>query len=56
MEPNRTIHHQNALRTAREPTPRRNGVVERTEPHENITAGVVTARRRHPQEQDERFS
>ena len=30
MEPNRTIHHQNALRTAWEPTPRRYGAVERT--------------------------
>ena len=50
-EPNTTIHHQNALGTAREPYPRRNGNMERTEQHGNITA-----RRRHPQEHDERFS
>ena len=41
---------------AREPTLRRRGAVERTEQHGNTTAGGVTARRRHPQEHDERFS
>ena len=54
-EPTRSIHDQNALETAREPTLRRSGAVERTEQHGNTTAGNVTARR-HPQEQDERFS
>ena len=55
-EPTRTIHDQNALETAREPTPRRGRATERTEQYGNTTAGGVTARRRHPQEQDERFS
>ena len=54
-EPTRTIHDQNALGTAREPTLRHSGAVERMEHHGNTTAGGVTARR-HPQEQDERFS
>ena len=52
----RTVHDYNALETAREPTPRRSGALERMEHHGNTTAGGVTARRRHPQEQDERFS
>ena len=55
-EPNTTIHHQNALGTARERYPRRNGAMERTEQHGNISAVGVTARRQHPQEQDERLS
>ena len=55
-EPTRSIHDQNALETAREPTPRRGRATERTEQYGNTTAGGVTARRRHPQEQDERFS
>ena len=55
-EPTRSIHDQNALETARELTLRRSGAVERTEQHGNTTAGGVTARRRHPQEHDERFS
>ena len=56
-EPTRSIHDQNALETAREPTPRRSGAVERTEEqHGNTTASDVTARRRHPQKHDERFS
>ena len=54
-EPTRTIHDQNALGTAREPTLRHSGAVERTEQHGKTTASDVTARR-HPQEQDERFS
>ena len=54
-EPTRTIHDQNALGTARKLTLRHSGAVERTEHHGNTTAGDVTARR-HPQEQDERFS
>ena len=54
-EPTRTTHDQNALGTAREPTLRHSGAVERMEHHGNTTAGGVTARR-HPQEQDERFS
>ena len=53
-EPTRTIHDQSVLGTAREPTPGRSGVVERTEQHGNTTP--VTARRQHPQEHDERFS
>ena len=52
----RTVQDQNALGTAREPTPRRSGAVERTEHHGYTIVGGVTARRRHPQEQDERFS
>ena len=55
-EPTRSIHDQNALETARELTLRRSGAVERTEQHGNTTASDVTARRRHPQEHDERFS
>ena len=55
-EPTRTIHDQNASGTAREPTPRRNGAVEMTEQQGNINAAGVIERRRHPQEQDERFS
>ena len=55
-EPTRTIHDQNASGTAREPTPRHNGAVEMTEQQGNINAGSVIERRRHPQEQDERFS
>ena len=54
--PTRTIHDRNALGTAREPTPRRSGAVERTERRGNTIAGGVTATRRHPQEQNERFS
>ena len=54
--PTRTVQDQNALGTAREPTPRRSGAVERTEHHGYTIVGGVTARRRHPQEQDERFS
>ena len=55
-EPTRTIHNQSVLGTAREPTARRSGAVERTEQHGNTTPSGVTARRRHPQEHDERFS
>ena len=56
--PTRTVQdqNQNALRTARKPTPRRSRAVERTEHHGYTIVGGVTARRRHPQEQDERFS
>ena len=52
----RTIHDQSVLETAGEPTAGRSGAVERTEQHGNTTASGVTARRRHPQEHDERFS
>ena len=52
----RTIHYQNTSGTAREPTPRRSGAVEMTEQQGNINAGGIIERRRHPQEQDERFS
>ena len=54
-QPNRTIHDQNVLGTARESTLRRGRVVESTEQHGNTATGGVTARRRHPQEHDERF-
>lgn len=56
-EPTRTIHNQSVSGTAREPTARRSGAVERTgEQHGNTTPSGVTARRRHPQEHDQRFS
>ena len=55
-EPTRTIHDQSVLGTAKEPTARRSGPLERTEQHGNTTPSGVTARRRHPQENDEHFS
>ena len=55
-EPTKTIHDQSVLGTAREPTARRSGDEEMTEQHGNTTPSCVTARRRHPQEHDERFS
>ena len=55
-EPTRTIHDQSVLGTAKESIPRRSGAVERTEQHGNTTRSDVTARRRHPQEHEKRFS
>ena len=52
----RTNHDQSVSEIAREPTAHRSGAVERTEQHGNTTPSSVTARRRHPQEHDERFS
>ena len=52
-EPTKTIHDQSVLGTAREPTTRRSGAVKKDG---NTTPSCVTARRRHPQEHDERFS
>ena len=52
----RTNRDQSVPEIAREPTARRSGPVERTEQHGNTTHSGVTARRRHPQEHDERFS
>ena len=52
----RTNHDQSVPEITREPTARRSGAVERTEQHGNTTPSGVTARRRHPQEHDERFS
>ena len=52
----RTNHDQSVLEIAREPTLCRSGAVERTEQHGNTTPRGVIARRRHPQEHDERFS
>ena len=52
----RTNHDQSVPEIAREPTAHRSGAVQRTEQHGNTTPSSVTARRRHPQEHDERFS
>ena len=52
----RTNHDQCVPEIAREPAARRSRAVERTEQHGNTTPSCLTARRRHPQEHDERFS